>query len=614
VLQIVTKRYFRDGVPLHSTVHREVLYTNCGSLRGDIVELPVGELAPSTTMQPVSSVTLSVTEHLEAQELDGEPSMLVATGGTELVDALADVLSFGLNAVFSRDKDLVKGLVPNSLDGSSRSLASKLFRRTFEPHRFVPEAEFEELRRFMTQLLALRRDHFEAAMRAIRRVVYATHRAVDDPTLAYVDFVAALESLSKGTSVPAPTWDRVDGRKRKLIDGALEGADVGSAERVREAVMEAERFGAKSGFVAFVMNNVSPEYYRTEAADAVRPVCGADLERIVKLAYDIRSYNVHGLKSLPAEAWVLGDGADTVSPADTGTMLSHEGLARLARHVVKSYVDRAPVGIDPSFDWRASLPGQMRLRPAPEYWIWKAEQFDHRSADRYLSGFVIQLVSTRSGPDRSVPDMSAVLRRIEQLLPGTAAGPAKTFMVAIYVLWHRVTATNLHQPNSERILGKYEHLLQQAGVPSFVVGLLSGRIPDWTEADWHKLATERRAERSKRRHLELPASFDAALQLMAAERLMAAGRTDEARVLAGSAVEELPGNEPLMAWEDNLVAGESYELDLNALLLGVQPDAGAGEETPAANGGGSSDGAADPEDGERTSAAQDASSDAKTPE
>lgn len=66
--------------------------------------------------------------------------------------------------------------------------------------------------------------------------------------------------------------------------------------------------------MAFVMDNVSPEYFRTEAAGVVRPIRGADLERAVKLAYDIRSRNVHVLEDLPPEAWVLGDGADSRTP------------------------------------------------------------------------------------------------------------------------------------------------------------------------------------------------------------------------------------------------------------------------------------------------------------
>src|SRR6202012_4471764 len=139
VLQIVTRRYFRDGVPLNSTVHRRIFYTNRNFLRGDPIVLPVGELAPSTDHQFVSSVTASVTEHLEAEYPDGETSVLVATSGDDLLGQLADVLSFGLNSIFSSDSDLVRRLVPTSTGGRAEQSASQLFRRTFDPALFLGE-------------------------------------------------------------------------------------------------------------------------------------------------------------------------------------------------------------------------------------------------------------------------------------------------------------------------------------------------------------------------------------------------------------------------------------------------------------------------------------------
>ncbi len=218
MLQIVTGMYFREGVPLHSTTHREVLYTNCSFLRTGIIELPVGTLAPSSPVSAVSTVTASVIEHLEAEDPDGKPAMLVATGGLELIDDLGLVLSFGLNAVFSRNRDLVRRLVPDAIASDRHTQASNLFGRTFEAGRFVSSAELDHLRAFMDQLLALKRPPFEAAMRAIRRIIGATQRAADDPTLAYVDIVAALESLSVDVEGVPITWDRMDHQKRQLID------------------------------------------------------------------------------------------------------------------------------------------------------------------------------------------------------------------------------------------------------------------------------------------------------------------------------------------------------------------------------------------------------------
>jgi hypothetical protein len=295
---------------------------------------------------------------------DGRDDILIATSGTELIDDLADVLSFALNAVFSRDHDLVHRLVPaaSSADRRRSSTSSQL-RGTFDQLQIVTDVKIEDVRGFMTSLLALRRPEFEAAIKAIRRIVHAWEKVMDDPTIAYTDIVAALESLSAMVqTVPMPTWRNVDGRKRKLIDAALEGSDEGTAGKVRQAVIEAEHAGAKMRFVEFVLANVSSAFYRDEAVDAIRPIRGADLRRAVGLAYDIRSRNLHALTDLPPEAWVFTGGSDTESPPGVGTMLSLEGLSRLARHVVRSYVASAPTETDATFNWRAASP--KTLRPA----------------------------------------------------------------------------------------------------------------------------------------------------------------------------------------------------------------------------------------------------------
>lgn len=400
MLQIVTGMYFRPGVRLNSTVHRAVLYTNRGFLASDEIDLPVGKLLPSTGFPQVSTVTVSVTENLEAELPDGRDDILIATGGTELIDDLADVLSFALNAVFSRDHDLVHRLVPAS-PTDRRSSVSKQLRGTFDLLLVVTDAEIEGVREFMSRLLALRRPEFEATMKAIRRIVRAWEKVAEDPTIAYTDIVAALESLSAmDQAVPEATWQNVDSRKRKLIDAALEGADETTARKVRQAVIEAEHAGAKMRFVEFVLANVSSAFYREEAADAIRAIRGPDLRRAVSLAYDIRSRNVHALTDLPPEAWVFTGGADTESPPGVGLMLSLEGLSRLARHVVRSYVASAPAGIDVTFNWRAALPGQMKAELAPQYWVWQPAGLTKETAARYLYGFIGHLNDVKGRPRR----------------------------------------------------------------------------------------------------------------------------------------------------------------------------------------------------------------------
>jgi hypothetical protein len=585
MLQIVTGMYFRPGVRLNSTVHRAVLYTNRGFLRGDEIELPVGKLLPSTGFPRVSTVTVSVTEHLEAELPDGRDDILIATSGTELIDDLADVLSFALNAVFSRDHDLVHRLVPAS-PADRRSSVSKQLRGTFDQLLIVTDAEIEGVHGFMTTLLALQRPEFEATMKAIRRIVRAWQKVADDPTIAYTDIVAALESLSAmDQAIPVPTWQNVDGRKRKLIDTALEGSDESTAGKVRQAVIEAEYAGARMRFIEFILANVSPAFYREEATDAIRPIRGADLRRAVDLAYDIRSRNVHALTDLPPEAWVFTGGADTESPPGVGLMLSLEGLSRLARHVVHSYVASAPTGTDATFNWRAAIPGQMKAELAPQYWIWRPEGLNKDTAALYLDGFIRHLNDVKASRAVGVADMNGVLGRIETLAPSMAASPAGTAMVALYFLWHRNLPPENHRSGAPAFLAKYEKALMAPSVTAFAAGLLTGDLPVWSHDQWIALASSRRQERATKKSAQsLPPALDAVLMVMVTHMLLDAGQESAAAQMAAWAVEEMPGHKALCAWEASVAAGQPpIKIDLTALILGTEPEAEAAPEPDPGN-------------------------------
>ena len=148
------------------------------------------------------------------------------------------------------------------------------------------------------------------------------------------------------------TWERLDGRKRKLIDPTPASLDQATADSIRHAILTAEYAGFKARYVAFVIGNVSPSFYREEAAGIPNPLRGAELERLVKEAYDIRSINVHSLTNLRPETWLVGGRMEAVTPPTGKRMLTHSGLLRLARHVVRNYVTTAPTGVDPDFDWR----------------------------------------------------------------------------------------------------------------------------------------------------------------------------------------------------------------------------------------------------------------------
>ncbi len=136
----------------------------------------------------------------------------------------------------------------------------------------------------------------------------------------------------------------------------------------------------------------------------------------------------------------------------------------------------------------------------------------------------------------------------------------------------------------EAVIAANRGLLERPSVPAFVVARRSPRRPrarragpEWDADTWKRLADDRRMQRARREHLELPSGVDALLQVVAADVLSRAGRRDEALQVAAHAVEEGPGDQQLMGWEAGLAAGEPPTLDLLLLLTGVaQPEPGEG--------------------------------------
>jgi hypothetical protein len=568
VLQVITKKYFREGVPLRTTEHRRVLYTNRHVVTGAAIDLPVGSLQASAAWSASPfAFTATVVEHLEAKEPDGSDAILVATSGEELIDDLAALLSFRTNSLFTRDVDLARRLIsaPNSRE---RGSAGALFKDTFDADRYLPDAEIAELRDFMIALLDLRREPYEAVMRAIRRIVHATQRAGDDPTLAYVDLVAALESLAVSPDEP-PSWERLDERKRKPIDEALQGANEDVAERVRNAVLEAEQPGARWRLEKFVLDHIGPEYFREEAVGQLRPMRGPDLVRALNHAYKIRSRSVHSLDELPKHVTALNDQADTTWAPAYGVMFTLQGLARLARHVIGNVVARAPRGVDESFDWRTAIPGRLEMMAAPQYWLWQDAGFTHDSAARYFGGFADHVLGLWVGDGDGVPPMEKVLDRIEELVRGTQPGPAKTSMVGLYRTWHGVVHPDHRRPNARAFIDAHAQTLAEPSMVAFVTGLFCNDLPEWTDDQWRKLGEARRAERAKPSQLSLAPRFDAALHAVISEKLHLSGQADDPLRFAGYAIEELPGEQLLLEWETALRDGTADELDVARVLTGA---------------------------------------------
>lgn len=583
MLQIVTGMYFRD-VPLYETTHRAVLYTNASSLAREAIELPIGRFLFATTMSAVTAVTIEATERLEAVRPDGSDEFMRATGGSELINDAADVFAFALNISCSRNAALIDRLVPPQLDGRPTHMPWSILRRTFDPAVVIRDSDVTDTTEFATKLLTLRRDHFEAAIRSIRSVVDASLLVNDDPGLAYTLFVAALESLAQiAVSVEAKrSWDTYDGTRRKIIDSAVDraGLNTEQATAVRDAVLEIDQLSLRRRFIDFTLDHVGPTYYRAEAVEAVRPIRANDLPNALDVAYRLRSRNVHVLEALAPELWAITDRADTLR-WEGRPALSLEGLNRLCRHVIRAFVDRAPTDIDTTFNYRDHLPGIVRMQVAPQYWIWQADGFSQVRAPQVLEGFIELLLGTMADPEHShVVDLTAVLEKIEDALPGIAKPDDRRAMVGIYVLWHALLGPDHHRPRAAEFIERFDQDLDDPSVVGFAVRLLTTHPIEWTLDQLTELVEQRRKDLRRGRGQPLPGRVDAALLLTTALELWDAGRVSDAVALVSEAVDAVPGNAELIAIEEAATRCERPAIDLFAFVVGRSEGEIEDEATP----------------------------------
>lgn len=572
MLQIVQGAYFRD-VPLTDELQRAVCYTNLRAFRAQDLTFVFGRLLPSTAFRGPRTVTIEAREQLEAVGWKGDREILAATSGDQLIDEIAAVVSFAVNVTCVRDGDMARRLIAAREDaGASRTGAASLLRRTFDATVILKDEDVVDLDRFVRTLVALERPSYEAAMRAIRRIVDATHIVEESPDLAYTLMVAALESLGQ-TATPRPaTWGEYDTTKRERIDVATVGLDVEARDRIREAVLANEHLGLQRRFVAFVLDHVEPSFYRDEALGAIRPIAATELPNALRIAYAIRSRSMHTLAELERELWMAADRSDT-QVLKEGKALALEGLARLSRHVIRRFVERGPASVDATFNYRSALPGIMSMRLAPQYWMHGAGGFDQKSAPAYFDamlGFLIEALAGRS--EAGLVDMTGVLDKIETLAMGLANRDDRLAMAGIMTLWNSFAPADVRRILKPKLAARFAADLAEPSMVGFALAVVQGQRTEWSTEALLSLAAERRAERLGRKAAPMPPRIDAALLLVVAGRLLDPdtdmGTESEALEHLGQAVEAVPGLTELIRFEDSIRRGKRPILDLARFIQG----------------------------------------------
>ncbi|WP_156500592.1 hypothetical protein [Croceicoccus bisphenolivorans] len=582
MLQIVTGKYFRP-VKLYETLHRRALYTNYRIFRDTVWTIPVGTLRFSTSSAGLATITAEILEQLESVTEANQPEVLISTAGEDLIADVADVFAFAFDVICSPNHDLANRLIISpGVSANAGRMRDRQLPRTFNSSVIMQDGDEQVLNDLITKLVGLDRNTYERFMRAIRRCVIATHRVADDISLAYTLMVAALESLAHLTEPKPAEWADYPADKRLRVDEALADASEPIKDAVHAAILQNEHLGLSRKFIDFTLGHIQPSFYREDATQGQLPIKAIDIPPALAEAYAIRSRTMHQLHTLAPEMSSLGKFYETAW-VEGKTLLTIAGLHRLTRHVILTALDRAEPGTNEDFNYRKALPGIIRGRLAPQYWIWRTDGFQPVQAHGRLAAFIEQLLPVLAGrPDAELTDLRPLLELYEKSVAGTSS-KEKRSMLGLYYLWHHVTSSTHRLDGAEAFMRKHEAFISEPHAVSLALLILMERKINWpletvlaVESDYWRTCKQKNA-------LRFPPEVEAGMAMFVAERLEESGQIDEALKAADRAVGAMPGVARIMEYEEALRTGSKVPYTLLGLIIDkkLEPADTSNEELPA---------------------------------
>ncbi|TRN80715.1 hypothetical protein DT385_09395 [Pseudomonas syringae] len=390
MLQINTGKLFSTGIGRTNEL-RGVLYTNLKLARRDIFT-KAGTLRSTDGRKGTQALVYELQEHME--QGDDAPGILVSHTIQPYMEDFSALASFALNAIVTPDPELTAQLTNGAPGLSSYHPPSQFIRRCFDPELYIRESDAHELVDFCEQLVGLERRVYLGAMRAIKTYVSGIHRIRDDLGLAYTLMVSAIESLAQDFDGYSSAWGDVDERKRSAIDVALSSVDAGAAGAVRAAILSTEHLSLGRRYREFVLSKIDDSYYRTGDALEGYPIAQCELVKALQQAYFLRSKYVHQIRALSDEL-TLPHGHAEVSYINRQPTLTFQGLARLTRHVIRSFVHHGPKLERESYDYSLERSGVVMMQMAPQYWVGRPLKSTSESRRR-LEGFLQQLAAVEA--------------------------------------------------------------------------------------------------------------------------------------------------------------------------------------------------------------------------
>jgi hypothetical protein len=265
----------------------------------------------------------------------------------------------------------------------------------------------------------------------------------------------------------------------------------------------------------------------------------------LKEAYGLRSKYVHNLRDLP-HLLDLDLGYRESIQHDRRTLLTIEGLSRVARVVICQFVARQPKVEKEVYDYSLERHGVIRAQLAPQYWIGEPRLLTPDKGRQWLEAFLHQFAE-RLFSGTPITDLGGVLVKIEELLPISTVGH-RAPLIVLYCLYNKLVPDQHRSTKWHEVITQYNNQLSAPQIETLIAHLLLDQEPDWDLEQHGETLDLYFAQRNQRSGFRAPSVFEAGFVLSLAERHRRCGIAGKAAELLTFAVTIFPRLTGCKAW------------------------------------------------------------------
>ena len=557
MLQIISGKFFKsDNCYIHEA--KGITYSNYSWI--EPIKTYVATLEPVDTYRSVSSYVISYINQIEKEKA----GVLVRTGDSEIVQQFQLLCMFGLKAFFDIDRNNVEiNCREKPRSTADLYLPSKMVPRFFQNQIDGMSNEIDNFKRFVDKVIGLPRHKYLAVISSLCNFSHALQILNFNVDLAYSMLVYSLESLSQNFDAFEPSWEEYYPETKKKLDDLLFQISPDHAEEIRKVLLKSSNLKLQQRFINFITSHVSDSFFLNEASEIKFALRKSELVRALKNAYNMRSLYVHQLKPIQEQLRSPQIAEGDVFHWENKPYLTFEGLARLAYQVINNFIWMQDTSDFEDYDWTKDLPSVVMVKLAPQYWIWKYDNFIPSHATMKLSGFLTNIQNVKVSGD-SLVDLRKLLKKCESFIP-SAKKEYQIPMLAVYCLFNLFIREEERMPNYKEFIGEYGDILSDCGIVTMIVYLLLNEKWPWDIEECVSHYDDYKKNKFSKNALSVPLLIELCLIVEIANMYLRAEKLDKYNKWLYTACLEASGKPDIQKFIDECKS-KGIEVDCKLIL------------------------------------------------